>query len=167
MLNEAFTRYNLDAVPTWSPSYGSHISSGAGPLTAEAARRTLEWGSIIGDCWRIPHDNRIQLCFADESAFARVRECLEKWHPPSKIIQAPGGECFNVLDWFDSGDSVYWYPGKKAPNLLVNPWSWDGEQVMQGLDHQLSTMVAPWRRMMYDYHFLCISSFLQSTSLIP
>jgi hypothetical protein len=36
---------------------------GEGPETAEDAIRSTEWTSVVGECWKIPHDNRINFCF--------------------------------------------------------------------------------------------------------
>jgi len=63
ILEEALTRYNLNAIPAWSPFYGTHLMHGEGPETAEDAIRSTEWTSVVGECWKIPHDNRINFCF--------------------------------------------------------------------------------------------------------
>jgi hypothetical protein len=153
ILQEALTRYNLNAVPSWSSSYGTHVMRGEGPETVVDAQRNIVWTSVIGDCWRIPHDNRINFSFrgpdSDFGAIVRVRNFVSGFHR-QEHSDAPKGEHFNVWDWFDTGISAYWYPGKivAAAPLASPTWS---PQFKEGYGngYPLSSMIAPWRRIMY------------------
>jgi hypothetical protein len=158
ILTEALRRYNLNAVPSWSCLYGTHSMRGDGPETPEEVNRNTEWTSLIGDLWKIPHDNRINFCFrASTSDFAntvRVRNFVSHFHRLDSS-DAPKGEYFNVWDWFDTGISTYWCPGKKTSEdgtfgspLKSRNWSPEGESTSDSL-YPLSTTIAPWRRMMY------------------
>ncbi|KAE9377870.1 hypothetical protein N431DRAFT_399020 [Stipitochalara longipes BDJ] len=149
ILQEGLTRYNLNAVPAWSPFYGTHLMQGEGPETAEDAIRNSEWTAVLGHCWRIPHDNRINFCFrtgmSGPESVSRVQKFLSDYHRPVPYL--PKGDIFNVWDWFDTGLSAYWYPGMQAsttplrfPHWLAGGSSKDSDQF------PLSTMVAPWRR---------------------
>jgi hypothetical protein len=151
ILQEAVTRYNLNAIPAWSPFYGTHLTGGEGPETADDAIRNGEWSSIVGDCWRIPHDNRINFCFragmSDSDCVVRVRNFVSHFHRPAR--DAPKGEFFNVWDWFDMGLSAYWYPGKTGSTTPLRFPNWlAGGKTQTGESFPLSTMVAPWRRVM-------------------
>ena len=153
ILQEALTRYNLNAVPSWSSGYGTHVMRGEGPETIVDALRNIEWTSIIGDCWRIPHDNRINFTFrgpdSDFGAVVRVRNFVSGFHR-QEHSDSPKGEHFNVWDWFDTGISAYWYPGKimAAASLASPTWSPNSKEGY-GNCYPLSTMIAPWRRIMY------------------
>lgn len=152
ILQEALTRYNLNAVPGWSPFYGTHMLRGEGPETAEDAIRNSEWTKVIGQCWKIPHDNRINFCFrtgmSGPESVLRVQKFLSHFHKPAPNAQR--GEFLNVWDWFDTGLSAYWYPGKQASTMPLRFPNWLAESNSKmSNSFPLSTMVAPWRRVMY------------------
>lgn len=151
ILYEALVRYNLNAVPSWSCLYGTHLMRGQGPETMDDSLRNIEWTSIVGECWKIPYDNRIDLCFRapmdDNMAVLRVRNFMSYFHKPGIAHQK--GEHFNVWDWFDTGISAYWYPGKSSPTLPIESSGWSLHVETEGAESYLvSTMVAPWRRIM-------------------
>jgi hypothetical protein len=152
ILQEALARYSLNAVPSWSCLYGTHLLRGEGPETVEDALRNIEWTSVVGDCWKIPYDNRINLCFrapmADIAAVVRVRNFVSHFHRP-EFSDSPKGEHFNVWDWFDTGLSAYWYPGRRTPPLPLDAPSSPPDSILEpGTSYPLSTMIAPWRRIM-------------------
>ena len=158
ILREALRRYNVNAVPSWSCFHGTHSMPRKGPETPEEINRNIEWTSVIGELWRIPCDNRINFCFgASASDFAdvvRVRNFVSHFHRLDSF-DAPKGEYFNVWDWFDTGLSTYWYPGKKSSEedtfgrpLKSRNWSSERESTRDS-SPPLSSMVAPWRRIMY------------------
>ena len=152
ILKEALTRYNLNAVPSWSCLYGTHLMRGEAPETVEDSRRNIEWTSVVGDCWKIPYDSRVILCFRapmdDITAVVRVRNFLSHFHKAG-LANHRKGENFNVWDWFDTGISAYWYPGKGSPTLPVESSGWSSNNMSQPVNsYPLSTMVAPWRRIM-------------------
>ena len=75
ILEEALARYKLNTVPFWSCLYGALMQSSA-PQSLEEVIRQEEWNSVVAGLWRIPHDNRINLCFGaqvgDPKAVVRV-----------------------------------------------------------------------------------------------
>jgi hypothetical protein len=153
ILQEALTRYNLNAVPSWSSLYGTHLMRGEGPETAEDAIRNIEWTSVIGDCWRIPHDNRVNFSFraplSDIATAVRVRNFLSNLHR-QEHSDRPKGEHFNVWDWFDTGLSAYWFPGKRTSTMTLVAPGWSPRSKLEDDNLiPLSTMIAPWRRIMY------------------
>jgi hypothetical protein len=153
ILQEALTRYNLDSIPAWSPFYGTHLLHGEGPETAEDSIRNSEWAAAIGEFWKIPHDNRINFCFragmSGPASVLRVRNFVCKFHN-SSAPNSPKGEFFNIWDWFDTGLSAYWYPGKTTAVLPMRFPSWlAGSSSKHANSFPLSTMVAPWRRVMW------------------
>ena len=159
ILREALRRYRTDAVPQWSTFYGAHLST---PPTypeysLKESERRLAWSSLVGECWQIPHDNRVSLCFLGTNAptdpvlLSRVRNFLHYFHD-SHANESPRGRYFNVWDWFDSsGFSTYWYPYKVPFDLDTDAQK--RRQVESGLPDEkepvaaLPAMVAPWRRM--------------------
>jgi hypothetical protein len=102
---------------------------GEGPETAEDAIRNSEWAEIVGGCYHIPHDNRINFCFragiSGPESVIRVRKFVSNFHRSAP--DAPKGEFFNVWDWFDTGLSVYWYPGKKSSTIPLQFPNWLAE----------------------------------------
>ncbi|KAN0108226.1 hypothetical protein V8E51_007968 [Hyaloscypha variabilis] len=149
ILQEALARYNLNAVPAWSPYYGTHLMHGEGPETAEDAIRNSEWTAVLGQCWKIPHDNRINFCFragmSGPESVSRVQKFLSDYHRPVSYL--PKGDIFNVWDWFDTGLSAYWYPGMPASTAPLRLPRWLAGCTSNSDPFPLSTMVAPWRRM--------------------
>ena len=124
---------------------------GEGPETAEEAIRNSEWTAVIGHCWRIPHDNRINFCFrpgmSGPESVSRVDKFLSDYHRP--VAYLPKGDIFNVWDWFDTGLSAYWYPGMQASTAPLRFPRWLPRSSPKSSDpFPLSTMVAPWRRVM-------------------
>jgi hypothetical protein len=59
---------------------------GGGFETAEAAMRNSEWAAVIGECWKIPYDNRINFCFragmSGPKSVLRVQKFLSHFHKP-------------------------------------------------------------------------------------
>ncbi|KAF4633530.1 hypothetical protein G7Y89_g4589 [Cudoniella acicularis] len=153
ILQEAITRYNSDAVPSWSSQYGERVIKlrGEGPDTAEDSFRNARWTKIVGECWKIPHDNRINLCFRTDSVnhrtLVRVRNFIMNFHKLD-YPDSPRGEYFHVWDWFDSGISAYWCPGTKSTTTPLRNLSGIGGEQWEQLNSAtaLSIMIAPWRR---------------------
>lgn len=155
ILQEALRRYDSDAVPHWSTLYGTHLTKDPGPALPEDVLFKLDWQRIIGDCWLIPHDNRVGLCFLASRIHgpvvaARIRNFLTHYHRPQDR-GIPKGEYFNVWDWFDTGISAFWYPGKQpsdvereASDRRIAQRSIPSGAGMPGI----SQLVAPWRRIM-------------------
>jgi hypothetical protein len=153
ILQEALTRYNLNTVPFWSCLYGTHLMPGPGSESPEEVLRNIEWASIIGDFCKIPHDNRLNLCFRapmdDIAVMVRVRNFMSHFHKPEHH-GSPKGEYFNIWDWFDTGLSAYWYPGRKEPVVQLGSFgSALGSNSCNTNLYRLSSMIAPWRRMVY------------------
>jgi len=176
LLKEALQRYRTNAVPRWSTIYGGHDgaispSDGDGIEPLEAAARRVQWEALAGQCWKIPHDNRVGLCFqfaageSDGDAPARLRRWLHGLHGRQRSRSMAGGRTFHVWDWFDGGLSAYWYPGceedvvagldQRAPAIYgperrgataSGKSIGRGGEKGQGTD--LSPLVAPWRRIM-------------------
>lgn len=161
ILQEALSRYNLNAVPYWSCLYGVYIMRGEEPENYEDAVRNLEWTSIVGECWKIPHDGRVNFCFqasmADYTTIVRVRNFVYHFHR-SERSDAPKGERFNVWDWFDTGISTYWYPGKRTPTIPLEAAHMGTQTTKRGNNEfPMSKMIAPWRRMMYVNPQICMN----------
>jgi hypothetical protein len=154
ILREALARYLSDDVPQWSTLYGTHVPQERRLETPEDAARRSEWVSLAGECWRIPHDNRVNLCFlaplTDIITPVRVRNFLIHFHRPQEP-GIPKGEFFNVWDWFDTGISAYWYPGKRASDVARERVELSlAKNISDRNDPvHLSSLVAPWRRIMY------------------
>jgi len=156
ILQEALRRYNLDAVPPWSTLYGTYLAREETSLDPESIARDSEWTSIIGNCWKIPNDNRVSFCFlapaSDPKTLVQIRNFLFHFHK-SDTQRLSRGENFNVWDWFDTGFSAYWFPGKttssmpQVPSILSDQkasflnWRPDNRPV-------ISHLIAPWRRIM-------------------
>ena len=155
LLREALARYDSDAIPHWSTLYGTYLTEAAGPELPEETLRRLDWSNLIGGCWRIPHDNRVGLCFLASPlhtpvAVARVRNFLSHYHR-SHDSSLPKGDYFNIWDWFDTGISAFWYPGKRHADIEHELSDRRGVlsslQTDSGAAH-VSQLVAPWRRIM-------------------
>ena len=155
LLHEALQRYRLNAVPQWSAFYGAHLSSDHEHNLGHDEALRSAWESIAGECWQIPHDNRVSLCFlsapTDPTSLVRVRNFLYHFHDahPSEL---PRGKYINVWDWFDTAVSAHWHPHKTAADLEADAkkrahaedaLSKSGAPPSNLL---LSPMVAPWRR---------------------
>jgi hypothetical protein len=117
--------------------------------------REIEWTSLVGDFWKIPHDNRLNFCFRapppdDEETLVHVRNFLYHFHR-QEYSRFPNGKVFHVWDWFDTGLSAYWHPGRKPSELPTDALKWstgDLEKRYSNSFH-LSNMIAPWRRIMF------------------
>ncbi|KAK3386772.1 hypothetical protein B0H63DRAFT_468360 [Podospora didyma] len=159
ILREAIKRYNGNSVLHWSTLYGTHVS----PWPGIEAPREATWAPLVGNLWRVPHDNRVGLCFvapleANTQTPLRVKRSLFQFHN-TNTRQVPKGEFLNIWDWFDSGRSRYWHPeqvspvaslGNKASGLLVDEEGGKDEEGRLedggGGQFRISPLVAPWRR---------------------
>jgi len=153
ILHEALRRYRSDAVPSWNTLYGTNLARKA-ISDPEALAWDIEWTSITGDCWKIPNDNRVSFCFlaagSETKQLFQVRNFLFHFHKHQDSGRL-NGEHFNVWDWFDTGISAYWFPGKRTPSLP--PATAEGSVTATSFlpssnITQLSHLVAPWRRIM-------------------
>ncbi|CZR54582.1 uncharacterized protein PAC_04466 [Phialocephala subalpina] len=154
LLHEALKRYKLDLVPSWSTLYGANLAREEVIEDPEAIARDLAWTSITGECWKIPNDNRVTFCFlapgSDTKTLVRVRNFLFHFHKP-KSKEVAKGENFNVWDWFDTGISAYWFPGKTTPSMPQEALAvLNGEasslRSWPSNTAQISHLAAPWRR---------------------
>jgi hypothetical protein len=156
VLQEALQRYRLNAVPQWSAFYGAHLSSGPEHNLGHDEALSSAWKSVVGECWQIPHDNRVSLCFlsapTDPTSLVRVRNFLYHFHD-AHPLELPRGKYINVWDWFDTAVSTHWHPHKtaadleadakkraRAENALPKPSAPPSSLL-------ISPMVAPWRRL--------------------
>lgn len=152
ILKEALTRYNLNAVPFWSSLYGTHLTPSPGVESPEEVTRNIEWATIIGGFCKIPHDNRLNLCFRapmdDIATMVRVRNFMSHFHKQDHS-GSPKGEYFNIWDWFDTGLSAYWYPGRKESAIHLRSFGLAEEKNSSSATlYRLPNMIAPWRRVM-------------------
>jgi len=158
ILREALRRYRTDSVPVWNPLYGAHLISPSqypGHGFKDQGRRSA-WTGLLGECWQIPHDNRVSLCFlstpTDPTTPSRVRNFLHHFHD-AHANESPRGRYFNIWDWFDTGVSSYWYPHKSSSDLDIDTEKRGRiEDGLSGAKEETSTlapMVAPWRRMIH------------------
>ena len=124
ILQEALTRYNHNAVPFWSSLYGTYLMPGPGVEYPEEVTRNIEWPTIISDFCKIPHDNRLNLCFrapmGDIAAMMRVRNFMSHFHKQDHLDSLKG-DFFNIWDWFDTRLSAYWYLGRKESAIHWDP----------------------------------------------
>ncbi|KAH8807840.1 hypothetical protein F5884DRAFT_900166 [Xylogone sp. PMI_703] len=152
LLSEALRRYKLNIVPSWGCLFGTHSMPGSHDLTGN-----VEWStSMVGELWKIPHDNRMSLCFkslaCDPTDVDRVCNFISLLHVPS-FSGDPKGQYFNVWDWFDTGLSAYWYPGIATSeqgiygSLLQSSNRTLESELAKDSWFNPSPMVAPWRRM--------------------
>lgn len=153
ILHEALRRYRADSVPSWSTLYGTNVAREEFVEDLEIIARDGEWTSITGDCWKIPNDNRVSFCFppwVDPKTLIQVRNFLLHYHKP-KGNGHPKGENFNIWDWFDTGISAYWFPGKRISSMPQGDSAdIEGASALLGAPTpQISHLVAPWRRIMY------------------
>ena len=152
ILDEALRRYKADSVPSWSTLYDTSVTREEFIEDLEVVARNGEWTSITGDCWKIPNDNRVSFCFppwSDPKTLIQVRSFLLHFHKPEGGGH-PKGENFNIWDWFDTGISAYWFPGKRTPSKLHRD-STDMDEASSLPRHAttpISHLVAPWRRIM-------------------
>lgn len=163
LLEESLQRYKSNAVPYWSTLYGTHLADEEHSNSREEEIRTSEWTSVTGEFWRIPHDNRVTFCFlaalCDPTILIKVRNFLLHFHKLEGTTLHKDS-CFHVWDWFDSGLSAYWCPGRKMPALPKLTRGVDDSR-MEGVCRSsihpttLSRLVAPWRRIMYVSTTIC------------
>lgn len=150
MLQEALKRYQSNSVPFWSTLYGANLASEETRGDVEAFIRADEWTSITGIIWKIPNDNRVSFCFlapwSDPQTLVQVRNFLFHFHKSERNV-----ENFNIWDWFDTGISSYWFPGKTTPSMphAAKIASETGDKSSHlRTSHELSHLIAPWRRIM-------------------
>lgn len=155
VLEEALKRYKLNAVLVWSTLYGANLARPKGTESPAEIARSVEWTTIIGDCWRIPHDNRVTLCFPglleDTTSLIQVRNFLSHFHR-SRSSSLSKSSNFNIWDWFDTGISAYWFPGQKTSGIPeeVEIGSKIATNILgQSHSDHISPLIAPWRRIMY------------------
>jgi hypothetical protein len=159
ILHEALRRYKSDLVPSWSTLYGTNLARGELIEDQETISHALEWTSITGHCWKIPNDNRVSFCFlaplSDEKTLVQVRKFLFDYHN-SDSNGPPKGENFNIWDWFDTGISAYWFPGKRTPSMpfeALRTSKLETSSLSPSSIPQISPLIAPWRRIMYVSQF--------------
>jgi hypothetical protein len=159
ILHEALRRYKSDLVPSWSTLYGTNLARGELIEDQEAISHALEWTSITGHCWKIPNDNRVSFCFlaplSDEKTLVQVRKFLFDYHK-SDSNGPPKGENFNIWDWFGTGISAYWFPGKRTPSMpfeALRTSKLETSSLSPSSIPQISPLIAPWRRIMYVSQF--------------
>jgi hypothetical protein len=154
ILHEALRRYKVDAVPSWSTLYGANLAREEIREDSHTIERDSEWTSIMGNCWKIPNDNRVSFCFlapwSDPNTLVQVRNFLFHFHK-SHRKGLPKGENFNVWDWFDTGISAYWFPGKRTLSMPQQASSGpvvETDSLHPNNTTHISPLIAPWRRIM-------------------